>query len=106
MLQNDSRRKRGQRIAILVAGTGLCWIALQVAGSAIGLSQKVMVLFDMLAGVGFVMALWMSYQLRRTPSDSPASGAPDTTTIGSKPATSGSARTDRTQRDHEHTDRK
>ena len=64
-MQQETRRKQGRRIAVIIAATGLGWIAIQVLGAALGLSQRFMVLFDMLAGVGFVMALWLSYQMRQ-----------------------------------------
>ncbi len=63
-MQGETRRKQGRRIAVIIAATGLSWILVQIVGAALGVSQKVMVLFDMLAGVGFVMALWLSYQMR------------------------------------------
>lgn len=65
MTQDRGRGRQGRVIALVIAATGLGWIGVQVAGAALGLSQNVLVLFDMLAAVGFVVALWMSYGLWR-----------------------------------------
>jgi len=57
--------RRGRRIALVIAGTGLVWILLTVLGQALGLSQRLRALFDLAALAGFGWGLWMAVALWR-----------------------------------------
>ena len=56
---------RGRRIALLIAGLGLAWIALTALGGALDWSQRTRALFDLAILAGFGFALWMIFGLWR-----------------------------------------
>ena len=55
----------GRRVALFLAGVGLFWILATWAGSALDLSNRVRVLFDLFALAGFGWALWMTIDIWR-----------------------------------------
>lgn len=57
--------KAGRRVALFVAGVSVFWIIATLAGSQLGLSQRVRVLFDLFALAGFGVALWMTIDIWR-----------------------------------------
>ena len=61
--------RAGRRAAIVLAGTGLFWIAATWIGGALGLENRVRALFDLIALAGFGLALWMTYQAWRERQD-------------------------------------
>ena len=62
----QSRQARdGRRIALVIAGVGLFWIAITAVGGALDWSQRTRALFDLAALAGFGLALWMIIGLWR-----------------------------------------
>ncbi len=57
--------RRGRVIALIIAGTGVGWIAAIAIGAALDLDQRWLALIDLAALGGFVWALWMLYGLWR-----------------------------------------
>lgn len=55
----------GRRAAIVIVATGLFWIVATWAGDALGLSNRVRALFDLIALAGFGFGLWMTYGVTR-----------------------------------------
>jgi hypothetical protein len=55
----------GQRIALIMAGTGVFWIAATYIGQEYGWSIRTHALFDLAALAGFGFALWQTFQLWR-----------------------------------------
>jgi hypothetical protein len=59
----------GQRIALIMAGTGVFWVAATYIGQQYGWSNRTHALFDLAALAGFGFALWQTFQLWRTRQD-------------------------------------
>ena len=57
--------KAGQRVALIIAGTGVFWVLATALGAEYGWPNRVKALFDLAALAGFGFALWMTYQLWR-----------------------------------------
>ena len=57
--------RAGRRAALVLAATGLFWIATTWAGAAWGWPVRVRVLLDLIALAGFGLALFMTYQVWR-----------------------------------------
>ncbi len=57
--------RAGQRVALLVAGTGVFWIMVTLIGAEYGWSVRTRSFFDLAALAGFGFALWQTYQLWR-----------------------------------------
>jgi threonine/homoserine/homoserine lactone efflux protein len=57
--------RKGRMAAMVIAGTGVFWIAATLLGSQLGLTQRTRALFDLMALAGFVWAVWMIYQIWR-----------------------------------------
>ena len=65
MSQNQKTTSAGQRVALVVAGTGLFWICAIFAGEKLGLSNRTRALFDLAALAGFGFALYLTFKLWR-----------------------------------------
>ncbi|MCR8546264.1 DUF5337 domain-containing protein [Salipiger sp. P9] len=65
MSDQDRHTRQGRIIALVIAGTGLAWIAATVAGETLGWSQRTRAFFDLAALAGFGTAIWMIYGLWR-----------------------------------------
>ncbi|MBO9464463.1 hypothetical protein TRP8649_02672 [Pelagimonas phthalicica] len=65
MRNEQDQARQGRVISLVIAGVALAWIALTALGSALEWSQRTRLLFDLLALVGFAMAVWMIYGLWR-----------------------------------------
>lgn len=65
MADREDLNRRGRRIALVIAGTGLFWIAAMYLGDALDLTQSTRALFDLIALAGFIWAFWMIYGLWR-----------------------------------------
>lgn len=57
--------RRGRLVALVIAGTALFWIAANALGMALDWSQRLRALIDLVAGAGFIWAIWMIYGLWR-----------------------------------------
>jgi len=64
--QSGKTRKAGQRVALLIAGLGLFWIAANAAGAYWGWTNRTRALFDLIALAGFGFALWQTINLWRS----------------------------------------
>jgi threonine/homoserine/homoserine lactone efflux protein len=65
MADKPDLNRRGRRIALVIAGTGVAWIAATALGQALDWSQRLRALFDLMALAGFGWAIWMIYGLWR-----------------------------------------
>jgi len=61
--------RAGQRVALLMAGTGVFWILVTLIGSEYGWSLRTRAFFDLAALAGFGFALWQTYKLWRARRD-------------------------------------
>ncbi len=59
----------GRRAALVIAGTAILWVAATFIGAKLGLSQRVLALFDLMALGGFLWAIWMIYNIWRARRD-------------------------------------
>ena len=57
--------KAGQRVALIVAATGVLWVLFIMLGEEYNWPNRVRALFDLAALAGFGFALWNTYQLWR-----------------------------------------
>ena len=57
--------KAGQRVALIMAGTGVFWVLATSLGAEYAWPMRVVALFDLAALAGFGFALWMTFQLWR-----------------------------------------
>ena len=64
-MDSDDLARRGRRIALIIAGTGVLWIAATALGVSQGWTVRTQALFDLAALAGFGWAIWMIYQLWR-----------------------------------------
>ena len=62
----DSTTKAGQRLALVIAGVALAWIALNFIGSQMGWSNRTRALFDLAALAGFGWAFWIAIGIWRS----------------------------------------
>jgi hypothetical protein len=56
----------GKRLALVIAGVGVFWVCANVAGSYLGLSNRIRALFDLAALAGFGGALWIAIGIWRS----------------------------------------
>jgi uncharacterized membrane protein len=61
--------RAGQRVALIVAGTGVFWIMANLVGAEYDWPNRIRALFDLAALAGFGFALWQTYQLWRMRQD-------------------------------------
>ncbi|WP_109467409.1 DUF5337 domain-containing protein [Albibacillus kandeliae] len=61
----DKSNRARQRVALLIAGMGLLWLAANAAGSYLGWSDRTLALFDLIALAGFGFALWQTINIWR-----------------------------------------
>ncbi len=66
MTRRTDQQRRGQVIALVIAGTGLSWVLVLALGDTLGWSQRTLAFFDLAALAGFTMALWLLYGLWRS----------------------------------------
>ncbi len=62
MPADDKSSILGRRAAIVMAVTGVLWIAITWLGGALEWSHRFRALFDLAALAGFGFALWLVYQ--------------------------------------------
>jgi len=61
--------RMGRRAALVIAGTAVLWVGASFIGTKLGLDQRMLALFDLLALAGFVFAFWLIYQIWRARQD-------------------------------------
>jgi threonine/homoserine/homoserine lactone efflux protein len=61
--------RRGRQAALMIAGTGVFWILSTFIGGRMGLSNRTLALFDLVALAGFIWAFWMIFQIWRLRQD-------------------------------------
>lgn len=67
---NDAEQARsGRRAALVIAGTAIIWVLATYLGGKMGLGQRVLALFDLMALGGFLWAFWMIYNIWRARQD-------------------------------------
>lgn len=62
---NTSESRAGQRVALIVAVTGVLWVLANLIGAEYNWPNRLRALFDLAALAGFGFALWQTYQLWR-----------------------------------------
>ncbi len=65
MNKDTGNAARGRQAALVIAGTAVFWVLSTGIGSMVGLSHRILALFDMIALIGFVCALWIIFQIWR-----------------------------------------
>jgi len=60
-----NQARAGQRVALIVAGTGVFWVLAWLIGSEYDWPNSVRLIFDLAALAGFGFALWQTFQLWR-----------------------------------------
>ncbi|CUH50660.1 DUF5337 domain-containing protein [Shimia marina] len=63
--QNSPTAKQGRFAALVIAGTGLFWIAAIVIGEWLALPERTRALLDLIALAGFVFALVLIFRIWR-----------------------------------------
>lgn len=61
----ETRAKKGRRVGLVIAGTGVFWILATLIGQKEGFGLGLLLVFDLIALCGFMLAFWMIYQLWR-----------------------------------------
>jgi hypothetical protein len=56
---------RGRKVALLIAGTGVYWALATFIGGQLGLDQRTRALLDLIALVGFALAIVKIFQIWR-----------------------------------------
>ncbi|MGJ8588060.1 MAG: DUF5337 domain-containing protein [Yoonia sp.] len=62
---NTNESRAGQRVALIVAATGVFWVLAVLIGDQYNWTIRTRALFDLAALAGFGFALWQTYQLWR-----------------------------------------
>ncbi|MEM8774921.1 MAG: DUF5337 domain-containing protein [Pseudomonadota bacterium] len=65
MDERNARAKKGRRAALVIAGTGVFWVLATLIGQKEGFSVQVLLVLDLIALCGFLLAFWLIYQLWR-----------------------------------------
>lgn len=63
--QNTDTARKGRKVALLIAGTGVYWALATFIGAQLGLDNRTRALLDLIALAGFVLAVAMIYQIWR-----------------------------------------
>ncbi|MDF0599226.1 DUF5337 domain-containing protein [Psychromarinibacter sp. C21-152] len=57
--------RQARQVAVVIVATLVLWLGAQYAGAALGLTPRVVLLFDFLALAGFLWAIIVTYQIWR-----------------------------------------
>lgn len=68
-MRQDKASKRGRQATIVIVATGVFWILIMLIGEKEGFSQELRLVFDLVAGAGFILAVWLIYQSWRARQD-------------------------------------
>lgn len=66
---SDDQNRKGRRAALVIAGTAVAWVLATFIGGQVGLSIRMLALFDLAALAGFIWSLWMIFQIWRARQD-------------------------------------
>ena len=66
---NTNQGKAGQRVALIVAGTGVLYVLVNLVAAEYGWANRVRALFDLAALAAFGFALWQTFKLWRARQD-------------------------------------
>ncbi|SMY07789.1 hypothetical protein LOM8899_01929 [Flavimaricola marinus] len=69
MAADTKQARAGRRAALVMAGTGIFWIAAIFLGNQMEWPVRIRALFDLIALAGFGLSLWMTYQARKAGRD-------------------------------------
>ncbi len=69
MGKRDAASRKGRQAGLVIAGTALLWVLATLIGEKEGFSQRLRLLFDLLALAGFVFAFWLIFQYWRARQD-------------------------------------
>ena len=69
MDSGKDQTQQGRRAALVIAGTAVLWVIATFVGGQMGLSNRMLALFDLMALAGFIWALWMIFQIWRARQD-------------------------------------
>ena len=61
----QTQARLSRRVALVIAGTMLLWLLVQLIGAQYGWPEEYTLLVDLAAGAGFVWALIVTYQIWR-----------------------------------------
>ena len=61
----DDGGRAGRRLALVIAGTGLFWVLVNLIGAEYGWSNRARAFFDLVALAGFGWAFWIAIGLWR-----------------------------------------
>ncbi|MEI4194678.1 DUF5337 domain-containing protein [Roseovarius sp. E0-M6] len=65
MSKDDTQARKGRQAALVIAITAVAWVLAGLIGAEYGWSQRLLVLFDLMALAGFVFAFWIIFQIWR-----------------------------------------
>ena len=65
MSDREALSKKGRRAGLVIAGTGILWVLVNLIGNKEGFSVQLRLFFDVLALCGFMFAFWLIYQIWR-----------------------------------------
>ena len=65
----DKSSKAGQRLALVIAGTGLAWVLANMLGAHFGWPNRVRALFDLVALAAFAWAIIVAIGIWRNRQD-------------------------------------
>ncbi|MDG1471658.1 DUF5337 family protein [Pseudosulfitobacter sp. SM2401] len=66
MQSQDKTTKAGQRASLFIAGLGVFWLCINLAGNYFGWSNGTRAFFDLAVLAGFGFALWIVFNIWRT----------------------------------------
>lgn len=69
MNARERAARKGRRAALAIVATALLWVLATLIGDKEGFSQRLRLLFDLLALAGFVFAFWLIFQYWRARQD-------------------------------------
>lgn len=69
MSEREDQSRKGRQAALVIAGTAVFWVLAELIGAQMGWSLRLRALFTLIAGAGFIWALWMIFQIWRARQD-------------------------------------
>ena len=69
MKNDETAARKGRQAAMVIAATALLWVLATLIGDKEGFSQRLRLLFDLLALAGFIFAFWLIFQYWRARQD-------------------------------------